>query len=81
MTNIQARPASESLFNKNFALGAVAGLVVGAFVLPMLLNMIGGDAPAKTQALASGPAPVVNVLPEIADDPTFIDNAISVDAP
>jgi len=81
--DIQMPHASESLFNKNFALGAVTGLVIGAFVLPMLLNKIGiGNAPAPKQALAAVPASVSNVAaPVPADAETFIDQAIAAESP
>ena len=82
-TNVQMPQASESLLNKNFALGAVTGLVIGAFVLPMLLNKIGiGNAPAPKQALATAPASVSNVAaPVPADAETFIDRAIANETP
>ena len=82
-TNVQMPQASESLLNKNFALGAVTGLVIGAFVLPMLLNKIGiGNAPAPKQALATAPASVSNVAaPVPADAETFIDRAIADETP
>lgn len=73
-------PNSGSLFNKNFALGALTGLVIGAFVLPMALNMIGGDAPVQTQAQV-GPASIIETTPTITEGDTFIDEAIAADAP
>ena len=69
---------SGSLFNKNFALGAVTGLVVGAFVLPMVLGLFGGDAPVQTQAQVQAP---INTAPAATTGDTFIDNAIAADAP
>ena len=87
-TPMQSGPAkSGSLFNKNFAIGAVAGLVVGAFVLPMVLGLFGGDAPVQTQAQAqAGPLPGFDInSPAVEGDgfkaDTFIDNAIAADAP
>lgn len=45
--------ASGSLFNKNFLLGAIAGLIVGAFILPMVLNFLGGGSePIQAQAIS-----------------------------
>lgn len=75
--------AATSLFNKNFALGAVTGLVIGAFVLPMILNLIGGgDAAVQKQALAATPTAVTIVTPPApAGGEVFIDQAISTDAP
>ena len=89
-----AQPApAESLFNKNFALGAVAGIVFGAFVLPMLLNtLFGKDTPAQaqyqnSQAMAEVTAPALpelNVNPAMTSSETgqsFLDAAIKADAP
>lgn len=71
---------SGSLFNKNFALGAVTGLVVGAFVLPMALNMIGGDASVQARVQAA-PMSIVETTPTVTEGNTFIDEAIAADAP
>ena len=83
VTATAAAATSTSLFNKNFAFGAVAGLVVGAFVLPMLLNMIGGgDAPAQKQAIAQAPTAAKTVkAPTPVDGETFIDQAIATKTP
>ncbi|MEP4052754.1 MAG: hypothetical protein ABJN22_10965 [Litorimonas sp.] len=78
--NVQTPAGSGSLFNKNFAIGAVTGLVVGAFILPMVLNLIGGDAPAQSQVQYT-PSSIVEITPTTTDGDTFIDNAISSDAP
>ena len=81
-------PKSGSLFNKNFAIGAVAGLVVGAFVLPMVLGLFGGDASVQTQAQAqAGPLPGFDINSPAASEgdgfkpDTFIDNAMATEAP
>ena len=48
-----AAAASGSLFNKNFLLGAVAGLVAGAFIVPMAIDFFNGKAePIQAQALS-----------------------------
>lgn len=73
-------PNSGSLFNKNFVLGAVTGLVIGAFVLPMALDMFSGDAPVQAQA-QSGPPPGFDTTAMTTDSDTFIDEAIAADAP
>lgn len=71
---------SGSLFNKNFALGALTGLVIGAFVLPMALDMFGGDTPVQAQAQA-GPPAVIETTPTMKQGDAFIDEAIAADAP
>jgi len=73
-------PNAGSLFNKNFALGALTGLVIGAFILPMALDMLGGDTPVQTQVQA-GPPPIIETTPTIAEGDTFIDEAIAANAP
>ena len=80
-TNIEAPASSGSLFNKNFLLGAVSGLVVGAFVLPMVLGIFFGDSgAAQTQALAETSADY-DPAPAATDGDTFVDSAIATDAP
>ncbi len=79
-TDFTEAEASGSLFNKNFLLGAITGLIIGAFVLPMALNLVGGNTPSQAQAQA-GPPPVLDVTPTMAEGGTFIDNAIASDAP
>ena len=71
---------SGSLFNKNFALGALTGLVIGAFVLPMALNMFSSEAPVQAQAQA-GPPAGFEAMPTAVEGETFIDEAIAADAP
>jgi len=57
---VAAAPAairsSGSLFNKNFILGAVTGLLVGAFLLPVLIEMVTGGGNDPIQAQAQSPA-------------------------
>lgn len=79
-TDIQPPAKSGSLFNKNFALGAVVGLVVGAFVLPMILGLFGSDASVQTQAQA-GPLPEFDINSPAVEDDTFLDNAMSSGEP
>ena len=61
LATVAAAPAavksSGSLLNKNFALGAVVGLLVGAFVLPQIVGLLGGKKGA-VQAQAQSPAQV-----------------------
>lgn len=79
----KAAISSGSLFNKNFAIGAVTGLLAGAFVLPMIVNMFGGGkaVAAQTQAQLSVPA-VINTAPAApTSGETFIDAALAADAP
>jgi len=77
--------SSGSLFNKNFLLGAVTGLVVGAFVLPMVLDQFGlNKAPLQSQAQALGQAlpefdPNAPVIVEQGE--AFIDAAIETAKP
>ncbi len=75
------RPRSGSLFNKNFFLGAMTGLVVGAFVLPLIINTIAGDTSSQTQAAAQFQPPIEGALnePLNSGEPTFLDAAISAD--
>jgi len=49
--------ASGSLFNKNFVLGAVAGLLVGAF-LPVIIGMVSGGGNEPIQAQVQSPTQV-----------------------
>ena len=88
-----AAASSGSLFNKNFLLGAVVGLVVGAFGLPYILGLIGGDAEQPIQAQAQSPAqatapaidqPLPGFDPNApAPEPgeTFLDAAIDTNEP
>jgi len=71
---------SNSLFNKNFGLGAVTGLVIGAFVLPMALGLFGGK-PTVQPEVNLAPAPFVEDTSTAANADTFIDNVIAADAP
>lgn len=66
------------LFDKNFILGAVTGLVIGALILPMVFNMLGGEKVTQAQAT---PPPIVEMTPTTSDGNTFIDEAIAADAP
>ena len=69
---------SGSLLNKNFIIGAATGLVIGAFVLPMLVNILGGGSSSQTQVQAAT-APVTAISPT-SDGDTFLDNAMANDA-
>jgi len=82
VTDMQApAKSSGSLFNKNFALGAVTGLVIGAFIVPMVLDMLVGDsAPAQAQAQAA-PLTKFEPAPAADDSGLSIDNVITKDAP
>ena len=71
-------PRSGSLFNKNFVIGAVTGLVVGAFVRPMVLNIFGGSSPAQAQSTITTD---YSPTPAASNGDSFIDNAIATDAP
>jgi hypothetical protein len=81
--------SSGSLLNKNFALGAVTGLIVGAFVLPLLINMVLGDTTSQAQAQAkSGAVAQAESMtefdpnaPAIEEGETFLDAAIGTEAP
>jgi hypothetical protein len=79
-TGFDQAAGSGSLFNKNFMLGAVTGLVVGAFVLPTVLNAFGGSESAQVQAQALTPASL-DSMPAASNGGTFIDDAIATDAP
>lgn len=82
-TEAAAKP--ESLLNKNFALGALTGLVVGAVVLPMLMGVLFGEAPtaAQVQAAAQPLAPVefVESAALAVEGETFVDNALNAETP
>jgi len=85
MPQVVTVASSGSLFNKNFLLGAVTGLVVGAFVLPMVLDQFGlNKAPLQSQAQALGQAlpefdPNAPVIVEQGE--AFIDAAIETAKP
>ena len=70
-----------SLFNKNFALGAVAGIIVGAFVLPMLISMVSGDGSQQTQAQFQTTPSGDSYASDAAynTEETFLDAAIAAD--
>lgn len=77
----QATQASGPLFNKNFALGAVAGIIIGAFVLPMIINLIAGDSSAPMQVQIQT-QPLANINPSeeaFKTEETFLDAAIAAD--
>lgn len=84
-----AKPKSGSLLNKNFFLGAITGLVVGAFVLPTLLGMFFGDSSAdvRAQAPTQAQSPVREIAsfdpnaPALEEGATFLDEALAADAP
>ncbi|GGX67571.1 hypothetical protein GCM10011309_16640 [Litorimonas cladophorae] len=82
-TEAAAKP--ESLLNKNFALGALTGLVIGAVVLPMLMGVLFGEAPtaAQVQAAAQPLAPVefVESAALAVEGETFVDNALNAETP
>ena len=78
--DFQQDVSSRSLFNKNFILGAVTGLVVGAFVLPMVLNVFSGSEPTQAQAQAAAQASF-DQPPAASNGNTFVDNAMAADAP
>ena len=73
--------SSGSLFNKNFALGAVTGIIVGAFVLPILINLVAGDTSPQTQAqFQTAPSGDINASDAAFNtEETFLDAAIAAD--
>jgi len=76
----ESKSLTGSLFNKNFGLGAIAGLIIGAF-LPVLIGMVtGGKSPAPVQAQALSPAQTQNIDPNspalAIEDTSFLDSAI-----
>lgn len=86
---LDVKPSSGSLFNKNFVLGAVAGLLVGAFALPMVQDLISPKATSQYQAQAAS-QPLAQAQPLPGFDPnapldegedTFLDAALSSDNP
>jgi hypothetical protein len=81
----EAAAKPESLLNKNFALGALTGLVIGAVVLPMLMGVLFGEAPtaAQVQAAAQPIAPVefVESAALTIEGETFVDNALNAETP
>lgn len=68
--------SSGSIFNKNFILGAVTGMVIGAFVLPMILEQFTGKKPSQVQAHASTITEFDPNAPAIEQGETFLDKAI-----
>lgn len=78
--DFEANVRPKSIFNKTFVLGAVTGLVIGAFVLPMVLSAVSGSAPEQAQARA-GTITEFNPAPAATNGDTFIDNAIATDTP
>ena len=81
---MEAKAPSGSLFNKNFLLGAVTGLVVGAFVLPMVLNLVRPEAPAAQYQAQAAIQPVPGFdpnAPALEEGETFLDAALNSDTP
>ena len=79
-----ASTGRESLFNKNFFLGGLTGLVIGAFVLPIVLGMFGSDTPqpqARNFTQSSAAVTPTSNAPSTAEGGSFIDDAIASDAP
>lgn len=79
-SQVEIPAVSESLFNKNFALGGLTGLVIGAFVVPMILNMFTSQPQVVTQAAVSAPAIEIAPAATITDE-SFVDSVIATDTP
>ena len=75
-----ASTSRESLFNKNFMLGGLTGLVIGAFLLPMVIGLFSSDTP-QPQALNFTQSSASITPPSTAEGGSFIDDAIASDAP
>ncbi len=75
---------SGSLFNKNFALGGLTGLVIGAFIVPMVMGMFAAETPPP-RPLAQIEAPALTgdqtALAALEEGQTFVDAALVADAP
>lgn len=75
-----ASTARRSLFNKNFMLGGLTGLVIGAVVLPMVIGMFSRDT-SQSQARNFTQSSAAMTPPSIAEGGSFIDDAIASDVP
>jgi len=75
-----ASTGRESLFNKNFMLGGLTGLVIGAFLLPMVIGLFSSDTP-QPQARNFTQSSASITPPSTAEGGSFIDDAIARDVP
>jgi len=86
---------SRSFFNKNFVMGTVTGIIIGAFVLPMIINQFVSDSSrqtyAESQSISEGQTNALSGAQEFSDNnlnvpassegQTFLDAAIAADEP
>jgi len=75
-----ASSGRESLFNKSFILGGLTGLVIGAFVLPIVIGMFSSDT-SQSQARNFTQSSAAITPPSTAEGGSFIDDVIASDAP
>lgn len=77
--------ASGSLFDKNFLVGALAGLVLGLVIIPMVLSRFTGGNETQSRAQASAQSQAVASLDQdtaqVVNQESFLDAALESETP